>query len=694
MPSQSDKFSLTSLKGVGKKTAQSLEKAGYRSAHDLLWHLPRAYQDRSNPVPVVEAIPGSTATVKGQVLSSREKRYRSRRTLEIMVNDGTGVLVLKWFRFNKWLRESLEKRFPPGSTVVATGKIDLFAGHLEMHHPDLTDQAESDEAGIVPIYPLMEGLSQAAMRKVMKQVVILAGDAVTEPLGPEFLDKYGLPDLKTALQILHSPQSGTPVDRLNSGQTVWHDRLKFGELLAFQLGILHRKRTFSDLSGPEVKAEGALGDRLISSLTFSLTGAQQRSVSEILTDMSSRVPMHRLLQGDVGSGKTLVAFLAMLAVVEAGYQAIIMAPTEVLAEQHFSNMSRWAKEAGTNIGLLTGSTAPAERKRIASELADGSLSLLVGTHALIQEGVELSSLGLAVVDEQHRFGVMQRLALRKKGRSPHFLVMTATPIPRSLSLVLYGDLDISTIDELPPGRQPIITEIYSTSDRARLHLDVAREVSAGRQAYIVYPLVEESEKAQLLAANEMAENYRERIFPHLEVGLITGRMTQAEKEEVMDRFRRGIIQVLVATTVIEVGVDVPNATLMVVEHAERFGLFQLHQLRGRVGRGEYPSRCILVTGEKITEEARDRLGVMVRTDSGFVIAEEDLRIRGPGDFLGTRQAGMPDFRFAHPLVDRDMTALAGGAARELYPEGAQMPEKLKREVAKFWPEGYALTASG
>jgi ATP-dependent DNA helicase RecG len=403
--------------------------------------------------------------------------------------------------------------------------------------------------------------------------------------------------------------------------------------------------------------------------------------------------MHRLLQGDVGSGKTLVAFLAMLRAAESGHQSVLMVPTEVLAGQHYRTFSKWCEKLGLEAVLLTGSTDAEGRRRAVYGARTGEIKLFIGTHALIQEGVEFNDLALAVVDEQHRFGVLQRLTLREKGKSPHFLVMTATPIPRSLTMVIYGDLDISTIDELPPGRKAVETVVYRERDRSRMHLRVSREVGKGGQVYIVYPLVEESEKVELLAANEMARDYRERIFPHLKIGLLTGRMTPREKEAVMGRFRQGTDQVLVSTTVIEVGVDVPNATLMVIEHAERFGLFQLHQLRGRVGRGSASAMCILMEGPGTSEEARKRLQVMVSTNSGFDIADADLRIRGPGDFLGSRQSGMPDLRYAHPLRDGDIMVQARQAANEMIAQG-EIPEFLHNKVGKFWLGNSHITSSG
>ncbi len=623
-----------------------------------------------------------------------ERRYRSRATLEMMVSDGGGLLIIKWFRFNRWLKETLQKRFPTGSEIMATGRVDTFAGGMEMHHPEISEAGGEGGEGIVPIYPLTEGVSQRLMRQVVSRGLEMTLEEVSEPLPERILTRHQLPDLRETLRTLHMPTPGTDVEALNRADSPFHRRLKFGELFLFQLGVLQRRRALDSCEAVPIRQDLSLEESFLKTLSFTLTGAQSRALEEIGRDMEKRTPMHRLLQGEVGSGKTLVAFLAMLRATASGRQAVLMAPTEILAEQHFETISQWSEGCGIGIHLLTGSvTGGARREALIKARGEGA-AIFIGTHALIQEDVSFRSIALAVVDEQHRFGVMQRLALREKGRTPHFLVMTATPIPRSMGMVLYGDLDISTIDELPPGRQRVVTEILTESDRAKLHLAIAKEVKEGRQVYIVYPLVEETDRSELMAAKEMARKYRERVFPNMKVGLLTGRMAPKEKEEVMTAFREGQQELLVATTVIEVGVDVPNATLMVVEHAERFGLFQLHQLRGRVGRGSHQSRCILMAGGNISEEARKRLNVLVRTSSGFEIAEEDLRIRGPGDFLGTRQSGLPDFRYAHPLVDRSLLAEARREAESFLAGGREMPVSLSNEVGNFWSGRLDITGSG
>jgi len=685
---------LQELPGIGNRTAARLESLGIKTALDLIFLLPRAYQDRTNPQHISAVAEGQFATVCGQIMSVSERRYRTRRTLEVMITDGHGVILLKWFRFGRWFKASIEKRYPPGTEVLASGRVTSFSGNLEMHHPDLIEASDRKGGGIVPVYPLAEGISQQTVRKAVQTAISTLWTSVRDEIPADIRKKHDLPNLGESLLRLHEPLDSEDVQILNLGASRWHKRLKFGELLTFQLGLLLRRRLLDSRSSHPVSPEGLMEEQLIRFLPFDLTRSQISALEDAARDMARNVPMHRLLQGDVGSGKTLVAFIAMLRACESGYQAVMMAPTEVLAEQHFRTISPWCEKMGIPVALLTGHMDRRHRAEALSKAVSGEIRLFIGTHALIQERVKFRNLNLVVVDEQHRFGVLQRLALARKGASPHFLVMTATPIPRSLSMVLYGDLDITTIDEMPAGRTPVETLIFGESDRSRMHLRVSREVAAGRQVFIVYPLVEESEKMDLNAASEMAENYRKRIFPHLRIGLLTGRMASREKDTVMERFRAGEYQILVSTTVIEVGVDVPNANLMVIEHAERFGLFQLHQLRGRVGRGRNRSTCILMEGPNISGEARLRLKVISQTNSGFDIAEADLKIRGPGDFLGVRQAGMPEFRFANPLREADLMSWARDAALQMLPMSGTLESGMLEEVRRMWPEDVLNTASG
>ena len=685
---------LTELPGIGNRTAERLNALGVQNPLDLIFLLPRAYQDRTHPQLISAVNEGQFATICGQVMSISERRYRTRRTLEVMVTDGHGVMVLKWFRFGRWLKANIEKKYPPGAQVMASGRITVFSGNLEMHHPDLTELSGEQGRGIVPVYPLAEGISQQVMRRAVRAAVSKLLDTVNDEIPDEIRAGNHLPDLRESLSRLHGPLDTDDILSLNLGQSPWHRRLKFGELLAFQLGLLLKRQKLDSRTSRPVSPEGALERELLGILPFSLTRSQVRALEDVGRDMAGDVPMHRLLQGDVGCGKTLVALIAMLRASEAGYQSVLMAPTEVLAEQHYQTLSGWCEALKVPVGLLTGKVDGRERAEILSGAQNGQIKLFIGTHSLIQERVRFRDLNLAIVDEQHRFGVLQRLALSRKGTSPHFLVMTATPIPRSLSMVIYGDLDITTIDEMPPGRRPVKTLVFGEEDRSRMHLRVSREVESGRQVYIVYPLVEETEKMELLAASEMAENYRQKVFPHLTIGLLTGRMSSREKDHVMERFRNGEYQVLVSTTVIEVGVDVPNANLMIIEHAERFGMFQLHQLRGRVGRGVDQSTCILMEGPNITEEARERLQVISKTSSGFEIAEADLKMRGPGDFLGVRQSGMPEFQFAHPFREGDLMSAAREAASRLLSERGELTSGMVEEVRKMWDDDLISATSG
>ncbi len=685
---------LTTLEGIGARTAGRLRSLGIIKAEDLLFFFPRTYQDRTKAKKISELVPGDFSTVQGQVLSLSERRYRARETLEILVTDGKGLVLLKWFRYGKWFRDNLKRKLPAGSAIVASGKVSVYKGKLEMHHPDVTLGGPEAEEGIVPVYPLTEGLGQHVIRRAAEAVLKRHLSTVKEWIPKEILAKRGLPDMKTAVLSLHKPPPEQDSGLLNAGLTPWHDRIRFGELFAFQLGLLSGRMQLDSRTSRPVAAGCAVEKKFISDLPFSFTGSQEKALYQIGKDMERTTPMHRLLQGEVGSGKTLVAFVSMLRAAAAGRQAVLMAPTEVLAQQHYRTFSGWCHSLGMEVGLFTGNMDKNERAALRRKSVEGSVRLVVGTHALIQEGVDFMDLALVVVDEQHRFGVLQRLALKEKGESPHFLVMTATPIPRSLSLVVYGDLDISIIDELPEGRKPVETFIFEESDRSRMYLEVAREVRSGGQVYIVYPLVEESVKLELLAANEMAAKYRKNIFPHLTVGLLTGRMSQGEKEKAMSRFRSGQYQVLVATTVIEVGVDVPNATLMVVENAERFGLFQLHQLRGRVGRGRRESRCILMARENIGDDARRRLNIVTSNSSGFRIAEADLLMRGPGDFLGVRQSGLPCFRFADPFRDTRILEWARESAQRILSEKGALPRPLAEKVDDFWSRGLDIKESG
>ncbi|MBI3327059.1 MAG: ATP-dependent DNA helicase RecG, partial [Nitrospinae bacterium] len=512
---------------------------------------------------------------------------------------------------------------------------------------------------IVPVYPTTEGMHQKTLRTIMKRVVDAYADSIPDCLPMPLQAHLRLVPVAQALQGVHFPSPGGDLEALNSWSSPEHRRLIFEEFFLLELGLaLRHRETTREERARTYLGTGELAGRLRARLPFQLTRAQERVLGEVSEDMRRPHPMNRLLQGDVGSGKTIVALLAMLLALESGFQAAIMAPTEILAEQHYLMMQRLMEPLGVRAALLTSGVKGGKRRKMLQAIAAGEIHLLVGTHALIQEGVVFESLGLAVIDEQHRFGVLQRATLKNKGYRPDVLVMTATPIPRTLAMTVYGDLDVSVIDELPPGRLPVITKLYYESRRSEAYSLIRRELQRGRQVYVVYPLIEESEKVDLRAATEMAGHLRHEVFPDFRVGLLHGRLKSDEKAQIMRTFVSGELQVLVSTTVIEVGMDVPNATVMLVEHAERFGLAQLHQLRGRVGRDIHQAWCFLMAGFPMSEEAKQRLHALTESHDGFVIAEKDLEIRGPGEFLGTRQSGLPELRVAHIIRDQRVLAEA------------------------------------
>ncbi|WP_025322361.1 ATP-dependent DNA helicase RecG [Deferrisoma camini] len=658
---------LTGVRGVGPKVAEKLARKGLRTLGDALVFLPLRHEDRTRPAPLHRLVPGDTVAFRGRIESIGIRDYHRRRVLEARLTDGNGWVTLKWFRGNfGWL----QGRYPPGTEVAGSGAVRMFQGRAEIHHPELEPlEDDRDPAGferVVPVYSEVEGVHPKALRRILESVLDQALPAVVDLIPPHLADELGLPPMARAFQEVHFPSRG------GADLPRWVARhrkaLVLEEFFFLQLGLLLRREGKGPVEGIAFRPDFHLIKPLLGSLPFRLTRAQRRVLGEIRRDMEAPRPMHRLLQGDVGSGKTLVALLSALMAVESGYQAAIMAPTEILAEQHALNLKRMCRPIGVEVGCLTSSTPRAEREEVLEALCTGALPIVVGTHALIQDPVEFHRLGLVVVDEQHRFGVLQRAGLLRKGRNPDLLVMTATPIPRSLSLTVYGDLDLSVIDELPPGRQPIATRVVRERDLPKVYAFVREQVGRGRQAYLVYPLVEESEALDLRAATTMAEHFQGEVFPDLKVGLLHGRMRADEKEAVMAAFAAGEIQVLVSTTVIEVGIDVPNATVMVVEHAERFGLAQLHQLRGRVGRGAERSYCVLVAGREAGRDGWERLRVLASTSDGFRIAEEDLRIRGPGDLLGTRQSGLPDFRIGNILRDGPLLQVARDLAARVLAE--------------------------
>jgi ATP-dependent DNA helicase RecG len=644
-------------KGVGPQRAAALVKAGVRTVEDLLFHLPLRYEDRRSFARIADLRAGTTACVSGVVSVAGLRRARRMSLYEVRLEDGTGRLKALWFN-QPFLRDVL----PRGQKVVLFGTIerDTYGGGGLMLSSPQYELIEAEDAPgihtgrIVPVYEKIGGLSGKALRRALAQVADAVPADLPDPLPPDVRESLGVVGRGQALREIHRPPPEVDLGKLETARSPAHVRLILEEMFLFQLGLALRRQGRRAHEGVAFAITDRTRDAVKRILPFHLTAAQKRVLREIAEDMKSPHPMNRLLQGDVGSGKTVVALLAMVIAVENGYQAAFMAPTEILAEQHHLTLQRLLARCPYRVELVTSSAFAKARDRKAAHdrLASGEAQIAVGTHALIQEGVGFHRLGLAVVDEQHRFGVLQREDLRRKGYEADVLVMTATPIPRTLALTAYGDLDTSLLDERPPGRTRVVTTRRPASDRRSIVEAVRRQVGAGRQAYVVYPIIEESERLEdVKAATQMAQEWTAAL-PGARVGLLHGRLKSAEKEAVMAAFSSGALDVLVATTVIEVGVDVPNASLMVIEHAERFGLAQLHQLRGRVGRGAAASQCILVSHGRLSEDARERLDMMVRTDDGFRIAEKDLEIRGAGDFFGTRQWGLPTFRVSQLVRDQ------------------------------------------
>ncbi len=669
------------VRAVGPKRTADLARFGLATVEDLLFHLPFRYEDRRALRPLAELRVGDEATVIGEVARAREGQVgrRGRRVLEVVLRDAGGVLLLVWFHQIPYFR----RRLTPGQRLVVHGKVEppLGSAALRMIHPEIETLApdEAIVARVLPVYEKPTEMHVGAMRRIVHAAVDEFADRVPSALPSDVAARQRLVDLPRALRHVHSPAPEADLEALGASRSVAHRSLIFDELFFLQLGLALRRSASGQEEGSAFPRSTRLVPALYARLPFRATGAQDRAFAEIEADLAAPHPMRRLLQGDVGSGKTLVALLAALTVIEAGHQVALMAPTELLAEQHLETVRPLAEPLGVNVALLTGAVKGRARREALAGLATGRIALAVGTHALIQEGVDFGRLGLAIVDEQHRFGVLQRAALqRRSAESVDVLVMSATPIPRTLALTLYGDLAVSTLDELPPGRTPITTELCRESRREGVYGRIRGEIAAGHQAYIVYPLVEESEKSALRAASTMVHELAAGPLAGLRLALVHGRMKAEEKDAVMRRFKAGEHDVLVSTTVIEVGIDVPNATAIVIEHAERFGLAQLHQLRGRVGRGRARGHCFLVVPDWTGEEAYQRLRTLEQSTDGFHIAEADLALRGPGDFLGTRQAGLPDFRVANLLRD---TALLRAARDEALAWLAEDPELSRPESA-------------
>ena len=666
---------ITTLKGVGAKVAEKLTKIGLHTVQDVLFHLPSRYEDRTQVYEIEDCKPFTHVSIQGEVKTA-DIQYGKKRMFVVKVSDGTGTITLRFFHFGAVQRTMMT----PGNEVRCFGEIRTGKWGLEMMHPEFALIGEDDgetEDTLTPVYPTTEGVKQLTLRSLTDQALKLLDKGALSDLLPQGMYE-GQVLLADALKLVHRPSPDVPLEMMEEGRHPAQKRLILEELLAHHLSVLKVRQQAQAQPGIAIQINQSLIDQLLGNLPFSPTGAQQRVVNDIQKDMAKNCPMMRLVQGDVGSGKTLVAALAALSAIGAGYQVALMAPTELLAEQHASNFRDWLSPLGIEVGWLAGKLKGKARQEVLTRLASGEIQMLVGTHAIFQEQVEYQQLALVIVDEQHRFGVHQRLALREKGekqgRFPHQLIMTATPIPRTLAMTAYADLDTSVIDELPPGRSPVTTVVLPDTRRGDV---IARVYEAchnqGRQAYWVCTLIDESEVLQCQAAEDAAITLRTAL-PDLRVGLVHGRLKPAEKQAVMDEFKRGELDLLVATTVIEVGVDVPNASIMIIENPERLGLAQLHQLRGRVGRGAVESQCVLMYSAPLSKTATQRLGVLRESNDGFYIAQKDLEIRGPGELMGTKQTGIAEMRIADLVRDAQLVPQVQSIAEKLwqdYPSHAQ-----------------------
>jgi ATP-dependent DNA helicase RecG len=678
---------INDLHGVSETYAKRLSRLGITTIRDLLYLFPHRYDDFSSLKTIDKLEYGEEVTIIGTVWETHERTSRRGQSLVTStISDGTGVVQATWFN-----QPYLAKRLKQGKQIVISGKVDEYLGRLTFSSPtwEPLDKELIHTKRLVPVYPLTQGIGARWLRRLMKRTVDYWSLRLPDHLPLAVREKRHLPSLETAIQQIHFPDNWDMIKQARR-------RLAFDEFLMIQLGVLRQRHEWRERPGQPVQIDGALLKTFLESLPFTLTLAQEKALSEILEDLQEPSPMSRLLQGDVGSGKTVVAAAATLMTVANDMQAVLMAPTEILAEQHYDSLGKlWSElwlpdltKVPSRLRLLTGSLKQAEKERIYDEIASGEAKIIIGTHALIQEGLNFKNLGLAVIDEQHRFGVTQRAALRQKGYNPHVLVMSATPIPRTLALTLYGDLDISTIDELPPGRKEIITRWMAPRERERAYSFLRTRIQESGQAFIICPLIEESEKIEAKAAVEEHRRLQEEVFPDLRLGLLHGRMKGEEKEAVMRDFHRGELDILVSTPVVEVGIDVPNATVMLIEGADRFGLSQLHQFRGRVGRGEQQAYCLLLS-DSPSDMGEQRLQIIESTQDGFMLADEDLRMRGPGEFFGTRQSGLPDLKVAR-LSDVGVLEEARAVAKEIFQEDPDLSlprhRLLVHRLDEFWQE--------
>jgi len=689
------------VKGVGPARAEFLKTKGLLIVEDLLGYVPFRYEDRSNVKTIAQLAPGEMATVVVEVKSAKLAGFR-RRSLglfEVVFTDGSPQTLLgKWFH-----GAYLEDRMKPGVRLAVYGKVELdsYTGDLLIMHPEFEVLSGDDDGDaalhtgrVVPIYEAAGKISTRVFRNIVSRVLDSL-QPVADPMPPEILARLKLPDRWSSLRDIHFPPQDSDLRLLNGFRSPAQYRLIFEEFFWLECGLALKRAKARLQPGIAFELTDRVREQIKAMLPFKPTGAQKRVLREIANEMQEAHPMNTLLQGDVGSGKTLVAAEAAVIAIENKYQVVVLAPTEILATQHYLYFKKLFQKLGYVVVLLTGSNTKHEKTQLKKLLASGYAQVAIGTHALLEEDVELQRLGLAIVDEQHRFGVLQRLKLFEKGRHPDVLVMTATPIPRTLALTIYGDLDVAVIDELPPGRRPIVTKHVTEDQVERVYSFLKQQVDLGRQAYIVYPVIEESETQAMKAAEKMYQHLSEIVYPGLTIGLLHGKLTPDTKETVMDQFKRGELSILVSTTVIEVGVDVPNATVMVIEQAERFGLAQLHQLRGRVGRGSEQSYCVLVTG-KLNDAGKERIRTMVESNDGFYIAEMDMKLRGPGEFFGTKQSGLPALRVANIIRDSDVLEIARNEAKQ-FTEHPPSEEELRRGVAYIrdhWQRRYGLIQVG
>jgi ATP-dependent DNA helicase RecG len=692
------------IKGVGPKRADDLASKNIFTVEDLLYNLPYRYENRTHFRKVKELNPGEYASILVKVLTAglMVTRKSHLRIFDLAGRDESGVVRCKWFHSDYLAQRNI---FKSGQTVIFYGKFEVDPygfGNLQVINPEFeildqeADSGDSLQMGrIVPVYESIKGCSSRVLRRIVHTVLDqLKG--VADALPPQIVSRRTLLARETALREVHFPSAGTSMESLAGFRTPALQRLVFEELFFLEVGMALKRRKARTLPGLQFQTNPAIREAIKNILPFHPTDAQKRVLKEIVDDLGRPFPMNRLLQGDVGCGKTIVALEAGAVAIENGYQSALLVPTEILAEQHYFNTRRIYAKNGYSVALLKSGLKRIERTEVLDQLAEGRIQMVIGTHALLEPDVKFRKLGLVLIDEQHRFGVMQRFHLMKKGAAPHTLVMTATPIPRTLAMTLYGDLEVSIIDELPPNRSPIVTRVVSEAERNSAYRFLRDQVRLSRQAYVVCPLVEESEKVDLRAVTKTFEHLSQDVFPDLKVDCLHGRMKSVEKEECMLRFTTGQTEVLVSTTVIEVGVDVANASVMLVEHAERFGLAQLHQLRGRIGRGTAKSYCLLMEGKKTSGEAEQRLRCMVETTDGFKIAEKDLEIRGPGEFFGTKQSGLPSLRVANLLRDADILETARSEAMH-YIEHPPSEEEFRNFLAYLktsWQRRYGLVAVG